>query len=97
MHQKCLNKKTQERTDDLFLFNFVLNIKKTYSFRSFLFQKFEYYICIISDLFIQKREKCMSFLQYDRCTIDLIARNNECAIRIKMTYVHFHFVLHAYY
>jgi len=27
--------------------------------------------------------------------VGLIARNNEGAIRIKMTYVHFHFVLHA--
>lgn len=28
--------------------------------------------------------------------IDSIARTNECAIRIKMSYVHFRYVLHAY-
>jgi len=48
-----------------------------------------------SSLLIQKCEKCMFFVQHDRWTTDLIARNNEGAIRIKMTYVHFHFVLHA--
>lgn len=37
----------------------------------------------------------MFSVQHNRCTIDLIARNNECAIRIKMTYVQFRFVLHA--
>jgi len=40
-------------------------------------------------------QKCMFFVQHDRWITDLIARNNEGAIRIKMTYVHFQFVLHA--
>lgn len=42
------------------------------------------------------KNACFLFNAIVVLDIDLIARNNEYAIRIKMTYVHFHFVLHAY-
>jgi len=56
--------------------------------------KLDYY----GDLFIEKRgTRLYSSCAYSTIVvryIDSIARTNECAARIKMSYVHFRYVLH---